>query len=334
MPRGFVCLDQVREVEDLIRSALLLQLEQALDGGETCATLCMCGATLEAPIALAGKSVRCPGCARTIALPTPEGDGAFVGVCREDGDVPVELREKLLAGLDAREKAVWIGQPSPRLVLLRNGVWLGVSGVGIVIGLLWLFTTFLPAAPARGRVARPTSNPLLPLGMLLASACVSAVPAARWWAARRTAYAITNRRAVVYTEGLFGKSREAYSPIEVSAMERRNSWLVPNSGDLVFRTVHVITRSSRPSMWNNNIRTVRYGLLAIGELNDVEKIVRETLIDPFVDRLNQAGLEPWGELPSLPSAGFAAERRVRITVGCASRATPRTCRPQSRPKAS
>ncbi|HEX3315255.1 MAG TPA: hypothetical protein VHR72_10215 [Gemmataceae bacterium] len=289
VPRGFVWIDQVRAVEDLIRTALLLQLEQALDGGAMCATPCMCGATLEAPISVAGKSVRCPGCARTLALPAPEEDGAFVGVCRDDGDVPVELREKLLAGLDAREKAVWIGQPSPQLVLLRNGTWLAVSGLGIAIGLLWLFTTLLPAAPARGRaVARPAKNPLLPLGVLLASACVSAVPAARWWAARRTCYAITNRRAVVYADGLFGKSRDSYSPIEVSGMERRNSWLAPNSGDLVFRTVHVITRSSRPSVWNNNVRTVRYGLLAISELSDVEKIVRETLIDPFVDRLNQA----------------------------------------------
>ena len=289
VPRGFVCLDQVREVEDLIRTALLLQLEQALDGGAVCETECMCGATLEAPIAVAGKSVRCPGCARTVALPAPEGDGEFVGVCREDGDVPVELREKLLAGLDAREKAVWIGQPSPQLVLMRNGVWLAASGIGIVIGLLWLFATLLPAAPVRGKaaVARP-SNPLLPFGMLLASACISAVPAARWWGARRTCYAITNRRAVVYTEGLFGKSRDSYSPLEVAGLERRNSWLAAGGGDLVFRTVHVITRSRRPAMWNNDIRTVRYGLLAISELSDVEKIVRETLIDPFVDRLNRA----------------------------------------------
>jgi len=79
-----------------------------------------------------------------------------------------------------------------------------------------------------------------------------------------------------------------YTPLEVSAMRRSNSWLSSGSGDLIFRTVHVISPVSKPGIWNNNIRTVHYGLLAINGLDEVEKLVRETLIDRFVDKLNQA----------------------------------------------
>jgi hypothetical protein len=39
----------------------------------------------------------------------------------------------------------------------------------------------------------------------------------------------------------------------------------------------------------NNVRTIHYGLLAIAHLDEVEKVLHETLIDRFADRLNRAG---------------------------------------------
>jgi hypothetical protein len=301
VPRGFVCLDQVREVEDLIRVALLLQLEQAMDNEAVCEAACTCGVTLEAPAVAAGKSVKCPRCAAVVGMPAREGEDGTAIRCREDGAVPADLKEKVLAGLDRSEKPVWIGQPIPRLVLLRSGVYLAISGLGILIALLWLAVALVPSqaaapAPKPGQksaapaaTANPLKNPLPPIGLLFVSACVSAVPLVHRWLATRTCYAITTRRALVYKKGLFGPTRESYSPLEVSAMERRNSWLSAGSGDLIFRTVHVITHVRKPAMWNNNIRTVHYGFLAIPQLDEVEKLLRETLVDRFVDKLNQAG---------------------------------------------
>jgi hypothetical protein len=300
VPRGFVCLDQVREVEDLIRTALLLQLEAAMDGGAVCEAGCACGVTLEAPATVAGKSVKCPRCAAVVALPAREVDDGTAISCREDGAVPAELKGKLLAGLDPSEKPVWIGQPLPRLILLRSGVYLAISGIGILVALVWLAATLAPARAAAPRpqpgkkaaapaaTAHPSSSPMPPIAVLFVSACISAVPLVRWRSATRTCYAITTRRALVYTEGLFGTTRDSYSPLEVSAVRRSNSWLASGSGDLIFRTVHIISHSAKPAMWNNNVRTVHYGLLAIPRLDEVEKLLRETLIDRFVDKLKQA----------------------------------------------
>jgi hypothetical protein len=114
------------------------------------------------------------------------------------------------------------------------------------------------------------------------------VPLVRWHTARRTCYALTNRHALVYKESLFGPTRESYTPLEVSAMRRSNSWLVAGTGDLIFRTVQVVTTSRSQGRSSTSVKTTHYGYLAIAHIGDVEKLVRETLIDRFVDRLNQA----------------------------------------------
>jgi hypothetical protein len=305
VPRGFVCLDQVREVEDLIRTSLLLQLEQALDGAEVCATTCRCGVTLQAPPVVAGKSVKCPRCAAIVPMPADDVDNGSAFTYREDRPVPADLKEKLLAGLDRKEKPVWVGQPDPKLVLLRQSGYFAVGGIGILVALVWLAVSLMPAAAApRGQpgnkavahapaaAAHSGVNLMVPLGIFLVSACVAAVPCLHWRSARRTAYALTSRRALVYTEGLFGVTRDSYTPLEVSGMRRSNSWLARDGGDLIFRTVNIISRSRKGTTWSDSIRTIHYGLLAIDHLDEVERLVRETLIDPFVDRLSQAGARP------------------------------------------
>jgi len=262
VPRGFLTLDQARDVEDLIRTTLLLHLEQALDApnpaashsdpagrpGQVASADCVCGAIVEAPLALAGKSVKCPGCSAVVALPPRESDvpaAADPGSCWEDGPIPADLKSKTLAGLDPNEKPVWIGQPVPKVILVRSIGYLVGGGFGILLALLWLVASLLPAkGPVTvlqgGKVvtvtpvSNPLSNPLIPLGIFFVSAAVASVALVRWHNARRTCYALTNRRALVYKEGLFGTTRESYTPLEVSNMRRGNSWLGGGSGDLIW----------------------------------------------------------------------------------------------------
>jgi hypothetical protein len=139
-----------------------------------------------------------------------------------------------------------------------------------------------PAAQQRG-------VPLAPLVLLLASACVSAPALVRWRTAGRTCYALTNRRAVVYKEGLFGATRDSYPPLEVPALRRSGSWLAAGCRDLIFRTVQVVTYSRQQSTFGNtSTKTIHYGFLAIAHLDEVEQLVRETPIDGFVDKLTSA----------------------------------------------
>jgi hypothetical protein len=313
VPRGFLWLDQVREVEDLIRTTLLLPLEQALDaprsaaGGrgalrrpaQAASVACACGATIEAPPASAGKWAQCPRCAAAVPTARREVDAGAAGPCREDGSVPADLKAKALAGLDGNERPAWVGQPVSKLLLLRSAGYFAVSGAGILLALLWLVVTLAPPkAPAprlqRGKqvAAAPAKqeagNSLLPVGLFFLSACVSAVPLLRWRTARRTCYALTNRRALVYKEGLFGPTRESYSTLEVSAMRRSDSWLAAGSGDLIFQTVQVVSTSRTRGVSSTSVKTTHYGFLAVAQIGEVEKLVRETLIDRFVDKLNQA----------------------------------------------
>src|SRR5262249_41555898 len=139
--------------------------------------------------------------------------------CQEDGAVPADLKNKTLAGLDPSEKPVWVGQPVPKLVLARSGAYFALGGVGILAALIWLGVALTPAKaaarpqPGKQPVTVPangsTTNLLLPFGLFLMSAGISAVPFVRWHGARRTCYALTNRRALVYREGLFGPTRES-----------------------------------------------------------------------------------------------------------------------------
>jgi hypothetical protein len=262
--------------------------------------------TLAAPSTLAGKSVKCPKCAAAVALPAPasepEPEAAADPVsCWEDAAVPADLKDKLLKGLDAREKPVWIGQPVPTLVLARSSGYLALGGIGILAALIW-FVILLTPAPApppplkSGKQAAPTPADqstgnlwMLPASLFVVSAGVSAVALLRWHTATRTCYVLTNRRALVYKESLFGSTRDSYSPLEVSNMRRSDSWLAAGSGDLIFRTVYVVsTSSNRRGGFSQSVRAVHYGFLAIAHVGEVEKVVRETLIDRFVDKLTGA----------------------------------------------
>jgi hypothetical protein len=313
--RGFLYLDQVREVEELIRARLLTSLEQAIDASNTqtygrnirqaapaVSAACGCGVTVEAPAALSGKSVKCPRCSAAVALGPRQTEAESAPVsCREDGSIPTDLREAALAGLDPSEKPVWIGRPVAKLVLLRNGGYLAASAAGILAALAWLYLSVAPAkaTPARaGKPAAPAAqqvvpgggSPLPPLVLLAAFAAVSAPALVRWRTAARTCYVLTNRRAMVYREGLFGKTRDSYPPLEVAGMRPSGSWLVAGCGDLIFRTVQVVTYERKQSLFGSNtsIRTIHYGFLAVAQLDEVEKVVRETLVDPFVDKLTSA----------------------------------------------
>jgi hypothetical protein len=301
VPRGFMCIDQVREVEDVIRTTLLLNLEHALDKPNAAAgnvtVKCSCGVTIESPAALAGKSVKCPRCQVTVTFANGDSDSTAPIACREDGPVPADLKAKTLAGLDASEKPVWIGRPVPKIILIRSGGYLAFGGVGALIALVWLIVALMPPKAAAPQVQigkqfvaaplKPSSgSPLLPLGLLAVSAGVAAVAFVRWHYAKRTCYVLTNRRAVVYKEGLFGPTRDSYTPLEVSNMRRSDSRLATDSGDLIFRTVQVISRTQgRPSVGSTRVKTIHFGLLAVAQIGSVENLIRETLIDRFAGNL-------------------------------------------------
>jgi hypothetical protein len=322
IPRGFFLLDNVGEVEQLIRTTLLGQLEQSLDqpehrpaasaapapAEEAVSVACACGVTIEAPASLAGKSVKCPQCSAAVSVPSPEygadtasGDEPY----RDDGTIPADLKAKALAELDPREKVVWMGQPVPALIFVRHSVWLVIAAIGLLITAGWFINALLPAKTAADAVQQKVAaqqagktavapkkeagpSLLTPLVFSLVWLGLAAVPVVHWHFAKRTCYVLTNRRALVYKEGLFGPTRESYPPVEVANMRQSDSWVFSGHGDLIFRTVLVITSSSGRGGWSQSVRRRHFGFLAVAQVQEVGRIVRETLIDRFVEKLNRA----------------------------------------------
>jgi hypothetical protein len=317
VPRGFFFIDQVREVERLIRTTHLAHLESALDNPEPVpavnghAVVCACGASVESVACQTGQAVTCPRCAGTIVAPSSTLNPSVSPVeCREDGEIPAEIKAKALSQLDPSEKVVWLGQPLPRLILLRSGGYFvgGAVLALLALGGLSLVLMFqnaaangakkvpIPQQAAKNvQVPQPSILPnlVIPGGLFLASVGLAAVPFVRRHFALRTCYALTNRRALVYKEGIFGPTRESYSPLEVAGVRRGDSWLQRGSGDVIFRTVQVLRQGSRVSVgmisWQGSVKTTHYGFIGIADPQGVEKLVRETLVDRFVNKLQQAG---------------------------------------------
>ncbi len=168
------------------------------------------------------------------------------------------------------------------------------GGFGSPVALIWLSAALTPAkAPpphlqlgkkaAAAPASQSASNLMLPAGLFLASVCVSAVPLLRWRNAKRTCYMLTNRRA-----GLPGKPVrfEPRQLTPLSNMRRGDSWLTAGSGDLIFRSVQVVSSTrSRSGGISSRVKTINYWH---DRNRNAEKLVRETLIDRFVDKLTQA----------------------------------------------
>jgi hypothetical protein len=279
VPRGFLKIEEVRQVERLIRTTLLGELESALDAA----------------------------CESNFA--------ANLAGCREDSPIAPELKAKALAGLDANEKVVWMGQPDAKLAFLRGIGFLIGAGVVAAVAIVWLGLGLMQpkvasgphaaqvkaidgnaknkaAAPQPSALPNKAFDPRIPVGLLLLAVGIGSVPFIRRHNAERSCYALTNRRAIVFKRGLFGATRESYSPKEVADMNRSNSWLQLGSGDLIFHTVHVVTthreKTSAGFKTNQSVKTTHYGFLGVANVAAVEKCVRETLVDPFVDKLCKA----------------------------------------------
>jgi hypothetical protein len=256
VPRGFFFLDQARDVERLIRTALLGEAETA-------------------PASLQAATHEC----------------STEVICREDVPISADLKAKVLGNLDASEKVVWLGKPSGKLVILRSLGWVVAGCFPALVAVLWLAIALLPSKPAptgqKNQPAAQSQGPNLvgPGILMLMSLGLMSVPFVRGYFAGRSCYALTTRRALVYRSGLFGPTRESYPPQEVAAMRRSNSWLQGGSGDLIFNSVRVIRRSgSINSLPIFTMKTTHYGFLAIPRIEEVEHLVHDTLIVPFADK--------------------------------------------------
>jgi hypothetical protein len=202
-------------------------------------------------------------------------------------DMPPELKARLEAELAPGERVVWLAQPRPGLVL--RTAWLYV-----VIGLVWTVATTAFALnwmKSTGQFNRdwnagpgvehgffePKGRSVfdyLPWLFVLIGFGIMSAPF--WMArqARRTGYALTDRRAIITEGGWFGGWKtSSYTAQGLGQMKRRER--SDGSGDLIFEE---IVSTSTDSQGRPTTQTHWRGFLNVDRVREVENLVRSTLL--------------------------------------------------------
>jgi hypothetical protein len=192
-----------------------------------------------------------------------------------------ELRRALDAELAGGERIVWLRQPVPWLI------W-RASLVVLIFGVPWTaFAVFwtLGAAGLIGKSgARPSGwwayiFPLWGVPFILFGLAMLSSPYWTARAARRTIYAITNRRAIVWLAKGWGKTEvQSFEPKRVLSLTRTER--ANGSGDLVFEQFRETHGSSTT--------TIRRGFMGLSVVRDAEEVLRETLLRAYEERTNRA----------------------------------------------
>jgi hypothetical protein len=174
-------------------------------------------------------------------------------------DVPPEVVERVARELSPEERLVWVGQPRPDLAV-RPAYFIVPFGVVFTgMALLWMVVA---AFLTLGLLA-PCGLPFLVIGVAL-------ILSPTWLRslARRTAYALTDRRAIVFQPSLFGRvTVQSFTASGLGQLTR--SERSDGSGDLVFQ--------SYLTGFGTNARTVQTGFMGIDRVREVEDLVRKTL---------------------------------------------------------
>jgi phage FluMu protein Com len=225
------------------------------------------GAVRRKPSAAPGDPIDAPAASRSVP---------------EASDLPEELREMVRGELTKGERLIWLGQPDAKLILLRA---YAVCAVGIVVMLL--MTGEGVRKLASGPRERSVGAILIAIGVL-GCAVAAGVPFFQRWKATKSCYVLTSRRAFVFDRNTMGfPQMTIYSAGELGGMRRRDWWFFENAGDVIFRTkVTIEISNTRSRGLDIRRRTTYYGFLAVRHPQKVEALVRETLVDPILDKLN------------------------------------------------
>ncbi len=197
-----------------------------------------------------------------------------------DSRLPDELDARVRSELDQGEQLLWVGQPQPRRFARAT--------IPIVLfGIPWtafaIFWTAMASGLARGGGPVPNAGPgalfsicfplwgvpfiLIGLGML----------SSPFWAgrkAKRTCYALTDRRAILFEAGTFGSVVvRSYRPSGLTKMFRREN--ADGSGDLVFEE---ITQVRSTNNGGRTTSTQTRGFLGIDNVREIEELLRKALL--------------------------------------------------------
>jgi hypothetical protein len=199
----------------------------------------------------------------------------------EDDDLPRAMGAQIQAELAVGERLVWAGRAQPHPSLGRRVLPFSL-GCFLPAAVLFLLGLVLFMAPplVTGQGLFGQSGPtvfgafavfvgvvLLGAGGMLTAGAV--VEDAR---TRRTCYALTNRRAIVWrpAQGTKGLEVRSFWPADLNTVYRIDRG--DGEGDVVLHEVTIVVGA--------NPQAIRQGFLGVRHVRHVEGLLRQTLLQP------------------------------------------------------
>ncbi|HZU99136.1 MAG TPA: hypothetical protein VFF73_20685 [Planctomycetota bacterium] len=175
--------------------------------------------------------------------------------------LPAEKAGRIECELDRGESVLWAGEPRPwSRARSAFAIWL-FAVPWTAFAVFWMGGAALSGAPLPF-VLFGTPFVLVGIGLL-------SLPFWAMRAARRTCYALTDRRVIALEGGLGSIVTRSYLPDQLGRMTRTER--SDGSGDLVIEA-----REWRDS--DGDRRTIKNGLMGIDRVREVERLIRSTLL--------------------------------------------------------
>ncbi len=172
-------------------------------------------------------------------------------------------------------------RPCEKIAKMQGFVGSAFGAVFAVIGVIVLIV--FATGVAKGI---PVFAYAIPVAFILIGGLIAILaPIAKIRQAKRGWYAVTDRRAIVFTASLWGESgqTEVYPPSALRRMWIKKSFWVKGAGDLVFKTEtthHTRTEydSRGRGRTSTSTSTQHFGFLGVEDVKDIETLVHEVLL--------------------------------------------------------
>lgn len=186
-----------------------------------------------------------------------------------------QVRDELSRG----EVLHFVCRPCLKIAQMQGLMGSAFGGLFAVIGVIALIV-FLAGMKV------PVFAYLIPvLFMVIGMGIAVVAPIAKIGQAKKGWYAITDRRAIVFTPSLWGSSGQAetYEPYQVRKMWVKKSFWVKGAGDIVFKSITTHTTRTQydsrgRARTSTSSSTQYFGFLGIEDVKDVQTLLHEVLL--------------------------------------------------------
>jgi hypothetical protein len=174
------------------------------------------------------------------------------------------------------ERLLWAGQPQPGYFVHQSllTVLFAIHFTGFAIIWTVAATAFYKDFAGDGGLSSAIVLPLFGLFFVLIGVALFSAPYWQWRRAKRTCYALTDRRAILWEAALFRTVEvRVYGPAELTKLRRVQD--IKGRGDLVFEE---ITTTGHDSEGNRTTTVTRHGFLGIDNVREIEDLLRKTML--------------------------------------------------------